>query len=374
MKVAMIGLRAPWGTDGGVERSVGELAPRLAARGCEVTVLCRSRYNPLGAVTHEGVRLVDAGTVYTKHLEAFVHTGWAMPRALQQADVVHVHATGPALWAWWPRLRGRATVVTVHGLDWQREKWGPVARGVLRAGAWSSARFPHRVIVVGRHLGAHFAQRYGIDPVWVPNGVSPIPPTPLRDSGLPDLRSHGFLLLLCRLVPEKGVEGLLRAYGESGIDLPLLVVGGSGYSDDYVQRLRSIAPPGVRFTGPLHGERRDALLTHARALVLPSRLEGFPLAPLESLSAGRPVLLSDIPPHRELLDGVGAGWLVPDDHDAWVHALRRLAATDEAELQHRGETGQRYVRRRFDWEAITDQTLQVYEEALAQVGRAPGAG
>lgn len=360
----MIGLRAPWGTDGGVERSVGELSPRLVQRGCQVSVLCRARYNPHGSTRRHGVQLIDAGTVYTKHLEAFVHTGWAMPRALEQADLVHVHATGPALWSWWPRLQGKATVVTVHGLDWQREKWGPVARGVLRAGAWAAARFPHRVIVVGHHLVDHYRHRYGIEPTWVPNGVAPIPPVPLDASGLPNLQHHRFLLLLCRLVPEKGVEGLLHAYGEAGIDLPLLVVGGSGYSDHYVARLKAMAPPGVRFTGPLYGERRDALLNHARALVLPSRLEGFPLAPMESLSAGRPVLLSDIPPHRELLDGVGAGWLVPDSHLAWVQALRRLARASEDELEHRGETGRRFVRRRFAWAGIADQTLQVYEQAL----------
>lgn len=365
----MVGLRAPWGADGGVERAVGELAPRLSQRGCAVTVLCRKRYNPLGAGSHNGVRLVDVDTVYTKHLEAFVHTAAAMPSCVANADVVHVHATGPALWSWMPRLAGRATVVTVHGLDWQRDKWGAGARAALRLGAWSAAHFPHRVIVVGKHLAQHYEQRYGIVATWVPNGVAPIPAVPLQASGVPGLVSGRFLLLLGRLVPEKGVEGLLEAYGASGLEMPLLIVGGSSYSDDYVERLEALAPPGVIFTGPLHGEQRDALLGHARALVLPSRLEGFPLAPLESLSAGRPVLLSDIPPHRELLDGVGAGWLVPEGRDHWVAALRRLAAADDDELDRRGETGRGYVHRRFTWESVADQTIDVYRQALADARR-----
>ena len=86
----MIGLRAPWGTEGGVERAVGELTPRLAAQGCEVTVYCRRRYNTLGEGVHNGVRLVDVGTVYSKHLEAIVHTALATPRAIPGADVVHI--------------------------------------------------------------------------------------------------------------------------------------------------------------------------------------------------------------------------------------------------------------------------------------------
>jgi len=370
VRVAMIGLRAPWGADGGVERAVGELAPRLAQRGCHVRVLCRGRYNPHGSGLRRGVELVDVGTVYTKHLEAFVHTGVAMPRCVEDADVVHVHATGPALWSWWPRLAGRATVVTVHGLDWQRDKWGPVARVALKAGAWSAARFPHQVITVGRHLADHYRQHYKVDATWIPNGVSPIAHQPLSAAAVDGLRPGGFLLLLGRLVPEKGVEGLLRAYGAAGIDLPLLVVGGSSYSDGYVRHLESLAPAGVRFTGPLHGARRDALLHHARALVLPSRLEGFPLAPMESLSAGRPVLLSDIPPHRELLDGLGAGWLVPRGHDAWVRALRRVAAASDDELRHRGNTGQAFVHRHYAWETVATGTLDVYQRALA-AARAP---
>ncbi|RME28137.1 MAG: glycosyltransferase [Deltaproteobacteria bacterium] len=365
MRVAMVGLRAPWGADGGVERAVGELAPRLAQQGCRVRVVCRKRYNPHGGGLRRGVELVDVGTVYTKHLEAFVHTGAAMPRCLEDADVVHVHATGPALWSWWPRLAGKATVVTVHGLDWQRDKWGVVARAALRAGAWAAAAFPHQVIAVGRHLAAHYREHYGVDATWIPNGVSPIRHQPLSAAGIDGLRPFGFLLLLGRLVPEKGIEGLLRAYGASGIDLPLLVVGGSSYSDGYVRHLRHLAPAGVHFTGPLHGARRDALLHHARALVLPSRLEGFPLAPMESLSAGRPVLLSDIPPHRELLDGLGAGWLVPPGRDAWVDALRRVVAASEDELLHRGKTGQGYVHRHYAWERVASSTLEVYQRALA---------
>ena len=366
MRVAMIGLRAPWGAEGGVECSVGELAPRLVAQGCEVTVLCRRRYNHLGQATHKGVRLVDVDTVYTKHLEAFVHTGAALPRAITEADVIHVHATGPALWSWLPRLAGRAVVVTVHGLDWRRDKWGPAAREVLRLGAWAAGRFPHQVITVSRELTRHYREHYGVSATWVPNGVAPIVPVPLSNSGVGGLEPGRFLLLLGRLVPEKGVKELLAAWGDAELAEPLVVVGGSSYSDGYVDHLKRLASPGVYFAGPLFGPARDALLTHARALVLPSRMEGFPLAPLESLSAGRPVLLSDIPPHRELLDGVDAGWLVPASHDGWVTALRDLTARSDQDLAALGAAGRAHVRAHFTWDQVARRTMSVYRAALEQ--------
>lgn len=367
LRIAMVGLRAPWGTEGGVEHAVGALAPRLAARGCAVTVYCRRRYNALGPGIHRGVRLVDVDTLYTKHAEAFVHTALAAPRAALSADLVHVHATGPALFSWMPRLMGRKVVATVHGLDWRRQKWGHVARTVLRAGAWSAARWPDETIVVGQHLADAFQETHGRATTVVPNGVDPIPPQPLAAAGVGGLEPGGYLLYVGRLVPEKGLDRLLEAHAASGIRLPLVITGGATHAEAYGAALRAKAPAGVRFTGPLHGAARDALLTHARAFVLPSHLEGFPLAPLEAMSAGLPVLLSDIPPHHEILgeelDGA-AGWVVPDD--GWVAALQRVAAADPGMLRMMGEVGRDHVQAERSWDAAADATVAVYRRVLGQ--------
>lgn len=365
MRVAMVGLRAPWGTEGGIEAAVGMLAPRLAARGLDVSVLCRPAYNPLGPGTFEGVRLIDVPTVRGKHLEAFVHTGAALPAAIARADVVHLHACGPALWAWLPRLAGRAVVVTVHGLDWQRDKWSAPARLALRAGAWSAGVFPHQVIAVGAHLQDWMQAHGRRAATFIPNGVEPIPAVPLHQAGVPGLRSGRFLLALGRLVPEKGLSLLIDAWRRSGTALPLVITGGDTYVEDHAAALRAGAPDGVHFTGPLYGPARDALLTHARALVSPSRLEGFPLSPLESLSAGRPVLLSDIAPHRELLGG-GGGWLVPRESDAWARALSDLERRPDEEVDAEGRRGQHAVRAAYGWDAIAARTEGVYRQALAE--------
>jgi glycosyltransferase involved in cell wall biosynthesis len=361
LRIAMVGLRAPWGTEGGVEHAVAALAPRLAARGCAVSVYCRRRYNSLGPGIHEGVRLVDVDTIYSKHAEAFMHTALAAPRAALGADVVHVHATGPALFSWMPRVLGTPSVVTVHGMDWQRAKWGLVARSVLRAGAWSAATWPNEVIVVGRHLQDTFQERYGRATTWIPNGVDPIPQVPLAAAEVPELESGRYLLYLGRIVPEKGLVRLIEAYRSSGVTLPLVVTGGATHAEEHGRALRAMAPAGVRFTGPRHGPARDALYNHARAFVLPSHLEGFPLAPLEAMAAGTPVLLSDIPPHHELLGDHGegrGGWIVPDN--GWADALGRVADTPDEDLATVGEAGRVHVGERYSWDAIADRTLAVY--------------
>lgn len=364
LRVAMVGLRAPWGTEGGIEAAVGHLAPRLSALGCAVTVYCRRRYNALGPGIHHGVRLVDVGTVYSKHLEAIVHTTLAAPRAAASADIVHIHATGPSLLSWMPRLVGRPTVVTLHGLDWQREKWGRAAQLVLRAGARAAATFPHRLIAVGAHLQDHYAEHYGVVPDLIPNGVSPIPRQPLARAGVDGLQAGRYLLFVGRLVPEKGLERLFSAYAAAQLKIPLVIVGGSTHMAAYRRHLEAAAPDGVRLVGPRYAEARDALLSHARAFVLPSTLEGFPLAALEAMASGLPVLLSDIPPHRELLSGCAdaAGWIVADAQ--WPRLLQEAARADPAHLAAMGRAGQAHVGLHYSWDQVAEQTLATYRAAI----------
>lgn len=364
LRVAMVGLRAPWGTEGGIEAAVGHLAPRLVDLGCSVTVYCRRRYNALGPGLHHGVRLVDVGTVYSKHLEAIVHTTLAAPRAVASADLVHIHATGPSLLSWVPRLAGRPTVVTLHGLDWQREKWGRAAQLVLRAGARAAATFPHRLIAVGAHLRDHYADHYGVVPDLIPNGVAPIPRQPLSCAGVEGLQAGRYLLFVGRLVPEKGLERLFAAYAEARLKLPLVIVGGSTHMAHYQRHLEQKAPAGVRLVGPRYAEARDALLSHARAFVLPSTLEGFPLAALEAMASGLPVLLSDIPPHRELLSDCTdpAGWLVGDE--AWPRVLNEVASADRGRLVAMGRSGQVHVGLHYSWDRVAAQTLATYRDAI----------
>lgn len=365
MRVAMLGLRAP-GAEGGVERVVSELGPRLVRRGCEVTVFTRGRYTVSG---HDlgGMRVVDVPTVYTKHLEAIVHTSLAMPQALRGFDVVHLHATGPSLLSFLPRLAGVPTVATVHGFDWRRAKWSAPARTVLRAGAWAAGCFPHAVITVSRETTAHYARR-GHKVTFIPNGAPDIPEVPLEEAGVPGLEP-GFLLYLGRLVPEKGIEVLLAAHRVSRTSRPLVITGSSGHSEAYARRLREAAGPGVHFTGSRFGRAKAALLHHAGAYVSASRLEGMPLGLLEAMSTGRVCLVSDIEPHRQVIWSEDLGVRIAvDDVDAWARALTRL---DEGDFTGCGDRARQQVASDHDWERIADRTLSVYRFAIDRLAGRP---
>lgn len=368
VRVAMVGLRAPWGVEGGVESAVAELAPRLVRAGIEVTVYCRGRYNPHGDTVREGVRLRDSPTLYRRSTEAFVHTGLALPGAALAHDLVHLHACGSGWFAGLPRLAGRRAVVTLHGLDWKRQKWGPVARAVLRGGAEAAGRQADAVVAVSREVAAWVESRFPVPVHHLPNGVAPHQPVAWDPALFPMLRPGGYVLFLGRLVPEKQVETLIAAAARVGGGTRVVVTGGPAYTESYYARLRSSAPPNVVFTGPRFDREKRMLLTHARAVALPSRVEGLPISLLEGLAAGLPALVSDIAPHREVLGEVDAWRLPVGDVDAWARALTEITAAPETRRREMGEAGRRRVEAHFGWDAVATRLAALYRALLGRPG------
>jgi glycosyltransferase involved in cell wall biosynthesis len=350
----------------GVERAVEELATRLASRGHDVTVFCRRRYNQRRIESFQGVRLIDLPALYTKHFEAISHTVLGSFRVLGGYDIVHYHATGPSLASFLPRLTGRGVVATVHGLDWQREKWRGAAKLILRAGAWTAVHFPHRTIVVSQSLQRRYAEEYHRPTVFIPNGVAPGVTRPADRIRRFGVQGHDYVLFLGRIVPEKGCHFLIEAFCRLKTESKLVIAGASSYTDEYYARLQAAAAgnPRVVFTGPLYGAEKDEAFSNARCVVLPSTLEGMPIVLLEALSYGCPVLCSDIPENAEVLRaGTGRsssyGFLFKS---ASVEDLRaRLAELlDSDEGPEKGLAGKAYVEKTFSWDQITAQTEEVY--------------
>lgn len=354
----MIGQKGVPATYGGIERHVEELAVRLVERGIDVDVYCRPHYTPADARLGE-VNLIRLPSLNTKHLDAITHTAAAsFHSAFSRAHIVHYHALGPSSLAWMSRLAGKRTVVTVHGLDWRREKWGPVAATFLRGCEWTATRVPHRTIVVSRTLREYFAAK-GTRPVdHIPNGTvlpEPAPDGPARERGLVP---GEYLLFVGRLVPEKGLEVLIEAHAAAAPERTLAVAGAGHFTDDYVESCRRAAAPNVKFLGPVYGEELASLWQHAALVVFPSFLEGLSIALLEAMSFGRAVLASDIPENLEVLEGVGESFRSGDAADLG-RRLRELLAAPER-LAAMGRKARARIEAEYDWERVADRTAALY--------------
>lgn len=370
----MLGTKGVPATFGGVERHVEELGARLVERGHEVTVHCRRSYvgDEVPRVgEHRGMRLITMPSLATKHLDALSHTAMAAAHAtVTRADVVHFHAIGPSMFGFMPRARPRrATVVSVHGLDHERDKWSPTASRLLAMGEWSAGTFPHATICVSRTLTEHFRGRFrGARVEYVPNGVPTVEATTAPDEITRrwGLRSGDYVLFMGRFVPEKSPELLLEAFAATDLDVRLVMAGGAQHDDDYETRLRDLAAADERVILPgfVAGTVRDELYSNAALFVIPSRLEGLPIALLEALSYGVPSLASDIDCHVEVVgtDERYGRLFRGDDRDDLARALAESLADPDA--RRRAEAGRAMVAEEYDWDDVVDRTEALYRDLL----------
>ena len=370
LRVAMLGHKRIPSREGGVEVVVEELSTRLVKQGCEVTCYNRAGHHVSGKkfdnkIAHEykGVRLKTVPTIQCKGLAAVSSSVFAsLFAALGHYDVVHIHAEGPAFLCWLPKLFGKRVVVTIHGLDHRRAKWGRLASAYIMAGEKNAVRFADEVIVLSRNVQQYFMDTYGRNTVYIPNGVT----TPeKRDIELVQERyglgKDSYILFLGRIVPEKGLKYLIEAFRGVETEKKLVIAGGSSDTDDFLYELKSAAKEDSRivFTGFVQGQLLEELYSNAYVYVLPSDLEGMPLGLLEAMSYGNCCLVSDIPECLEVVETHGAVFRKSNVGDL-REKLQMLCDGPEEVERYRKEMSD-FICGAHSWDETVRNTLILYE-------------
>lgn len=369
MKIAMYGHKRIPSREGGIEVVVEELCARMVQRGCEVTCYNRRGHHVAGSEfdqdagdVYRGIRLKSVPTVNRRGLAAFSSSFFAaIACAFGRYDVVHVHAEGPAIFCWIPKLAGKKVVCTIHGLDYARAKWGRIASALLLQGEKCAVRFADDIIVLNPAHRKYFARRYGRRTVCIPNGVER--PKRLETDRIRKkwgLEKDGYILFVGRIVPEKGLRYLIRAYRRVRTGKKLVIAGGTSDSGDFPQKLKKMAEGDDRilFTGFVEGQELGELYSNAYLYVLPSDLEGMPLTLLEAMSYGRCCLVSDIPECTEVTEDHAMIFRKSDENDL---AGKLQYACDHAEETARySREAADYICRKYSWEDVTEKTLRVY--------------
>ena len=371
MKIAMFGHKRIPSREGGVEIVVEELSTRMAAMGHEVICYNRGGHHVSGAqfdarMTEQlgDVRLKTVWTLDKKGLAAVTSSFFAaFAGAFSSADVVHIHAEGPAFMCWLPKLFGKKVVVTIHGLDWQREKWkGGFGAKYIHLGEKMAVRFSDGIIVLSRNVQRYFEDTYGRKTVMVPNGVTRPEHREARQiSEIYGLHKDEYILFLGRLVPEKGIHYLIEAYQKIRTDKKLVIAGGCSDSDDYGQKLRQMEAgnENILFTGFVQGRQLEELYSNAYLYVLPSDVEGMPLSLLEAMSYGNCCLVSDIPECAEVVEDQGITFPKADVAKL-AETLQQLC--DEPEMvRHYKATACEFICGKYNWDDVTKKTLELYQ-------------
>ena len=367
LRIAMVGSRGMPANYGGVETVVDVLARQLVLRGHRVTVFCRSEDYEQHPPMIDGVNLVYLPASSAPGVGAMIHALRAAVYCIgRRYDIIHFHALGPGMMSIVSRLLTKSTVlVTVHGRDDKRDKWSRGVRTLLSVAAWMSARVPHSTLVVSETLADEYTDDFRRSTTVVPNSTHPIKEVAAGETlARYGLVRQNYFVSVGRLVPEKAPHEMIAGYQRAMTDMPLVIVGGAAGTESYVEHLHELAAnnPNIIFTGALYGDELAEILTNSGGFITSSHLEGLPTALIEAGRAGLPLLASEIPPHREILNT-----------DVGIDGRRLYKTGDTAELgelltaisEHHEEElfGAKLLAAELDERYAPARTAEVHEHA-----------
>lgn len=356
--------------EGGVEIVVEELCTRMVAQGHNVTCYNRgghhvsgSEYDSKRLKEYKGIRLKTVPTIEKKGLAAVSSSFFAaLCCAFGRYDIVHIHAEGPAFFAWLPKLFGKKVIVTIHGLDWQREKWkSGFGSTFIHQGEKNAVKYADEIIVLSKGVQDYFEKTYGRKTVFIPNGVSNhIERKPQIIKSKFGLDKDEYILFLGRLVPEKGIKYLIEAFKQVDTDKKLVIAGGSSDTSEFENEMKELAKEDKRilFTGFVQGQELEELYSNAYVYVLPSDLEGMPLSLLEAMSYGNCCLVSDIPECVDVVEDKALIFKKSDVNSLYTKLVD--ICCNSSKVQSFKRTAEEFVCNKYSWNKIVKDTCCLY--------------
>lgn len=367
MAIAMFGQKR-LSREGGIEIVVKELCTRMAKNGYTVTCYNRSGHHVSGAeydkkTEYEGINQKCVPTIEKKGLAAVSSSFFAsLYSAFGKYNVVHIHAEGPAFFSWLPKLLGKRVIVTVHGLDWQREKWkSGFGSKFIKQGEKNAVKYADEIIVLSKGVHDYFRNQYGRETRFIPNGVNR--PEIRKAELITDkfgLTKDSYILFLGRLVPEKGIRYLVEAFKNVKTEKKLIIAGGSSDTDSFMKELKELAKDDKRiiFTGFVQGQMLEELYSNAYIYTLPSDLEGMPLSLLEAMSYGNCCLVSDIQECTEVVEDKALIFKKSNVQDL-QNKLQEACDRTEKVMELKQQAAD-YICKKYNWDDVVEETLKLY--------------
>lgn len=371
LKIAMLGHKRIPSREGGIEIVVDELATRMVKKGHMVVCYNRKGHHVAGndfdverKSLYKGVILEEVFTFSRRGLAAVTSSVFAAIKAsFGKYEVVHIHAEGPAFMSWLPKLMGKRVIVTIHGLDWARAKWGKFASWYIKTGEKNAVRFADEIIVLSQGVKDYFQKEYGRETVFIPNGVNKPEVIEADEIQKLGLEKDEYVLYLGRIVPEKGEHYLINAWSKVKTDKKLVIAGGSSDTDVYMRKLKELGNGDERvvFTGFVQGRVLEELYSNAYVYCLPSDLEGMPLSLLEAMSYGNCCVVSDIDECAEVVEDKAVTF-----HKGSVEDLRaklqELVDDRKATEKYKNEAAD-FICSKYNWDDVVEKTLELYKGA-----------
>lgn len=369
MRIAMIGHKRIPSREGGVEVVVEELATRLVKNNYEVDVYNRKGKNIADKnikipklKEYKGIKIITIPTINKKGIDAGIYSFFATIRAIfGKYDCIHYHAEGSCAMLWIPHLFKIRTVVTIHGLDWQRSKWGGFASKYIKFGEKSAVKYADEIIVLSKSMQNYFKETYNRETHFIPNGVNkPNLREPKVIKEKYGLDKEKYILFLARIVPEKGLDYLIEAYKKINTDKKMVIAGGASHTNSYYETIKEKIKDDSRIimTGFVQGEELEELYSNCYLYVLPSDIEGMPLSLMEAMSYGRNCLVSNIEENVQ----VGDSKVLTFEKTNVADLKNKLEKALNQNIRLNSEEISNYILEKYNWDDVIEKTKKLYDK------------
>lgn len=370
MKIAMIGHKRIPSREGGIEVVVEELSTRMIKLGHNVTVYNRKGKNVQDKNAsdenqklkeYKGVKIVTIPTINKKGIDAFLYSLFASIKVLfGKYDIVHYHAEGSCAMLWLPHLFHKKIVVTIHGLDWNRSKWGGFATKYIKHGEKCAVKYADKIIVLSKGVQDYFKEKYNRETIFIPNGVEESKikePKIIKEKY--NLEKDNYILFLARIVPEKGLDDLIDAYNKMKTDKKLVIAGGASHTNDYLRHIEQKVKKNknIIMTGFVQGDELEELFSNTFLYCLPSHIEGMPISLLEAMSYGRNVLVSDIEENTQVIGKYGTSFKKGNIDDL----AKKLQDSLNEKNRKNSKDIENYILKKYNWNVIINKTIDIYK-------------
>ena len=359
LRISILGTRGIPASYGGFETCVEEVGTRLAARGHDVRVYCRSAHPNESSRNYRGVRLVPM-PAFRKSFAAspfnsFITTAHA---SLSNTDVIHFFGCGNIPFTLPARLSGKKVVLTLDGLEWKRMSYSRIARMYLRSFEELAMVFPHATVADSVTSRDWYFKRTGITPYYIPYGVTlstDVDESILKRHGL---KRENYILFSGRLVYEKGVHTLVEAFRSVKGDIKLAILGDYPGGSEYTKVLKRNADSRTVFLGFVYGKEFETIRNGALIYVHPSLLDGTSISLLGALGSGRCVLSSTLKENRDVAGDSAEYFAIGDSEDLKLKLQYLL--DNRNTIAEMGIRAMARARELFDWDRITDAYENIY--------------
>ena len=363
--VAIIGTRGYPSYYGGFETAVRKLAPFLAERGWDVTVYGRDG----STVDDDAARDPRVNTRVTRGLEtkSLSTLSYGLTASLdavrRKPDVALVMNVANGYFLPLLKARGIPSLVNVDGIEWDRAKWGRMAKLVFHTGAKWTARHGDRLVYDAREIGRRWKSEFGTDGEFIPYGGDEPTELPIE----PGLSHRGYILVVARFVPENTVPEFVKAAEVLSKKYPVVIVGSSGYGGELDAKVAELAKNNSNVQWLGHVSDDDRLLSlwqHAGVYFHGHSVGGTNPALVQAMAAGAPVVARDTVYNREVL-GEDAILTAPTPADI---AAAVAAAMEDPELLERSSVENlSRARTYYSWDGVNGR----YEQSLLNLIRTP---